>query len=501
MDSVLKREYAGIQSKYLAYIYFILTVLVLTVYGTRISPYLGQPDYISYLSYIVPFSLVALLKYFLEPVLIERADVLLRPRRQFWFDFSLYLLVGVIVFSLHIVFYMQPLGLAIKMILGILIIGYFASIDNALCRERYWFSNDLHDNKVDFHFSPLSNKLSLFLTITMFIGMTITGLVAYVDLGLFAQNTSLDEATVMQVFIVDIFFVFGVILVLTLRLIHSYSTNIQHSFSTQLDVLRNVQSGDYSDYVPVVTRDEFGLIAKQINTMIDSLRDKEHLRQTLERIVSPSIMEKLLTTDDKTLKTGQEYDVAILFCDLREFTRFSEQASAEDVIFFLNTFFSQMVKLVSANRGIVNKFMGDAVLAVYGLDEAGTSVADSVATAKSILEHAKNIMMPDGKHLDIGIGIHSGRVIAGTIGSDERYEYTFIGDAVNTASRLDGLTKRLGYSIVISGDAHQALNEMNKRIFTDLGMQVVRGKEAPVRVYGAHPYTQIGDSSKSSVAS
>ena len=501
MDSVLKREYAGTGSKYLAYVYFFLTVVVLSVYGARISPYLGQPDYISYLSYIVPFSLVALLKYLLEPVLIEKVDILLRPHRQFWFDLSLYLLVGIIIFSLHIVFYMQPLGLAIKIIIGILIMGYFASIDNALCRERNWLNNKSHSNKQDFNFSPLSNKLSLFLTITMFIGMTVTGLVAYVDLGIIAQNSSLSDETIMQVFIVDIFFVFGVILVLTLRLIHSYSTNMKYIFSTQLDVLRNVQEGDYTEYVPIVTRDEFGLIARQMNTMIDGLRDKEHLRQTLERIVSPSIMEKLLTTDDKTLKIGQEYDVAILFCDLREFTRFSEQSTAEDVIFFLNSYFSQMVKLVSANRGIVNKFMGDAVLAVYGLDAGETSVADAVKTARAILEHAQNIMMPDGKHLDIGIGIHSGRVIAGTIGSDERYEYTFIGDAVNTASRLDGLTKRLGYSIIISGDAYKVLNGISKGLFTDLGMQVVRGKDDPVHVYGASPYTQAEEKPENSVAS
>lgn len=494
MDIVLKNEYESAWSRYLAYLYFVLTVLILTIYGARISPYLGQPDYISFFSYAGPFILVAILKYFLEPWLIERADVLLRPRRQFWFDLSLYLLVGITIFTLHIVFYMQPLGLALKVIIGTLIIGYFASIDNALCKERYWFSNSPHITRTDFKFSPLSSKLSLFLTITMFIGMTITGLVAYIDLGLFALNSKLDDATVMQVFIIDIFFVFGVILVLTLRLIHSYSLNMQHIFSTQLDVLRNVQTGDFTEYVPIVTRDEFGLIARQINIMIDSLRDKEHLRKTLERIVSPSIMEKLLTTDDKTLKCGQEYNVAILFCDLREFTRFSEQSSAEDVIFFLNAYFSQMVKIVSANRGIINKFMGDAVLAVYGLDEGGTSVEDAVNTARTILEHAGNIMMPDGKHLDIGIGIHSGRVIAGTIGSEERYEYTFIGDAVNTASRLDGLTKRLGYSIIISGDAYGALNEVRKRLFTDLGMQVVRGKDEPVHVYGASPYTQVESS-------
>lgn len=498
MDIVLKREYVGDPSRYLAYLYFALTVGILAVYGTRISPYLGQPDYVSFFGYALPFILVAVIKYFLEPLIIERADVLLRPRRQFWFDLSLYLFVGIIIFTLHIVFYMQPLGLAIKVIVSTLIIGYFASIDNALCKERHWFNNSPHTTKEEFRFSPLSNKLSLFLTITMFIGMTITGLVAYIDLGFFALNSKLDDAIIMRVFIVDISFVFGVILILTLRLIHSYSMNMQHIFSTQLDVLRNVQSGDYTEYVPIVSRDEFGLIARQINLMIDSLRDKEHLRKTLERIVSPSIMEKLLTTDDKTLKSGQEYDVAILFCDLREFTRFSEQSSAEDVIFFLNAYFSQMVKIVSANQGIINKFMGDAVLAVYGLDESETSVEDAVNTAKTILEHAGNIMMPDGKHLDIGIGIHSGRVIAGTIGSEERYEYTFIGDAVNTASRLDGLTKRLGYSIIISGDAYSALNEIRKQMFTDLGMQVVRGKDEPVHVYGASPYTQQKDNVKES---
>ncbi|NNG14651.1 MAG: hypothetical protein HKM22_05775, partial [Gammaproteobacteria bacterium] len=366
---------------------------------------------------------------------------------------------------------------------------------------RYWFSEGSHTTKEEFRFSPLSNKMSLFLTITMFIGMTITGLVAYIDLGLFAVNSDLDDATIMQVFIIDISFVFGVILILTLRLIHSYSMNMQHLFTTQLDVLRNVQAGDYTEYVPIVTRDEFGLIARQINIMIDGLRGKEHLRQTLERIVSPSIMEKLLTTDDKTLKSGQEYDVAILFCDLREFTRFSEQSSAEDVIFFLNSYFSQMVTIVSSNNGIINKFMGDAVLAVYGLDEGETSVEDAVNTAKTILEHAGNIMMPDGKHLNIGIGIHSGRVIAGTIGSEERYEYTFIGDAVNTASRLDGLTKRLGYSIIISGEAYNVLNEMRRRMFTDLGMQVVRGKDEPVHVYGANPYKQQKDNAENSEVS
>ena len=491
MSLAFRQQIVNDSAKYTSYVYFAVTVLILGVYGERISPYLGEPVAFSILIYLVPFLFVALLKYLFEPIIIDTAAVLKRPRRQFFFDMSLYALVGIIIFTAHSVFYMQPMVVAIKIIVGILIIGYFASIDNALTRERFWFSQSDHETKRNIEFSPLSSKLSLFMTVTVFIGMTLTGLVAFIDLGYINQNAQLDNETMMQVFVVDIFFVFGVILVLTLRLIHSFSLNLQHVFSTQLSVLQNVQTGNLSQYVPIVTQDEFGLLAQQVNLMIDSLRDKEQLRHTLEKIVSPSIMEKLLSTDDKTLKHGQEYQVAILFCDLRDFTRFTENTSAEDLIFFLNAYFSQMAKIVTTHHGIINKFMGDSVLAVYGLEDSEHVAENAVKTALTMLDHARNLSMPDGEQLEIGIGIHTGKVIAGTIGSEERYEYTFIGDAVNTASRLDGLSKRLGYRLIVSEEAYKEMKYDTQCQFVDLGVKVVRGKAEPVHVYGASPHSMM----------
>ena len=271
MNTVFEQQAVSKLSKYTAYVYFALTMAISGLYAERISLYMNEVLPFSLVLYSAPFLLAMLLKLLLEPIIVNKADVLLRPRRQFLFDMGLYALIAILLFVAHSVFFMEPLIVVIKMIVGTMVIGYFASIDNALVRERYWFVNAEHESKKSFSFSPLSSKLSLFLTVTVFIGMTLTGLVAFVDLGYFKFNSGLNDDVLVQIFVTDIFFVFGIVLVLTLRLIHSFSQNIQHVFSTQLSVLKNVQSGNLSHYVPIVTRDEFGLLAQQINTMIDSL--------------------------------------------------------------------------------------------------------------------------------------------------------------------------------------------------------------------------------------
>jgi len=151
---------------------------------------------------------------------------------------------------------------------------------------------------------------------------------------------------------------------------------------------------------------------------------------------------------------------------------------------FLNSFFSDPSEIASRRNGTINKFMGDAILAVYGLEGDTNPVDDAVRSALEILDHTQQFVLPDGKHPEMGAGIHSGTVVAGTIGSEERYEYTFLGDAVNTASRLEGLTKRLKCRIIVSSDAYGHLSEGARFRFEDLGHQRVRGKSEPLHVYG-----------------
>lgn len=476
--------------RYLPLTYYFLSIVVLGIYGSQIYPSFTTSLAWGLSALAAPYLVAAVLQHELEKRLVERGDMLLRLRRQFVVSFGIYILVALgCAVSLGLLLN-QPTAVVIKVVIGALFLGLFASIDHTLSREIHRCREPDWPSQLQIDMAPVSARLRTFLPLIVLVAMGVTAGAAYTDLIWLETSMDIPRDTRQQIFLIDVFFVFGVTIIMTLRLIHAYSNYLQTLFDAQLDTLRRVGEGDLKQYLPVLSRDEFGLVASRINSMIDSLREKDQLRLTLERIVSPSIMEKLLTTDDKTLKYGQEYDVAIVFCDLREFTKFTETATAEDVIFFLNAYFSQMTKIVTEHSGIINKFMGDAILAVFGLEGGRNAVEDAVATSWAILEHAQAIRMPDGSHINIGIGIHSGSVVAGTIGSEERYEYTFIGDAVNTASRLDGLSKRLRYSIVISEESYNDLGEDARAEFVNMGPQTLRGKSEPVHVYAAGQFPE-----------
>jgi adenylate cyclase len=288
-------------------------------------------------------------------------------------------------------------------------------------------------------------------------------------------------------FLVEVMFVFGVLLALLLRLISSYTRNIHAFLKEQMSVLHGVQMGDLEQRAPIMAQDELGLMAVQINAMIENLRDRDRLHKTLERVVGANLMEKLLATADDSHKRDQEDEVAIMFCDMRDFASRSESASAEEMIFILNTYLSDLSEIVARHGGTINKFMGDAVLAVYGLERATNPVEDAVQSALEILAHTRQFTLPDGRPPEMGAGIHYGSVMASTIGSEQRYEYSFLGDTVNTASRLEGLTKRVGYRVVVSSQGYVQLPDATRARFRDLGRQRVRGRAEPLHVFGTEP--------------
>ena len=477
------------------YAYYLLSMLVLSIFAFRSTPdFQEYPRYYIILLITLPYFVGGLVRTLLEPAMVLNVPPLDRSRRQLYLDLGLFAVIALTLLACELLVYERPTDVALKSGIWALVIGYFASIDSTLHRVRT--SQDHHGDSPppNSRALPVSQKLSIFLSITVLLIVTIMAISAY---GYINIDTSLPSATVSQVkqeFIVETLFILGIVITLTTRVIVSYSANLQMMFETQIETLKNVQKGELDKHVPVLSQDEFGVIAQHTNLIIDQLREKHRIQKTLEQVVSPDIMQRLLAVREDNVEQAQEFDLAILFCDMREFTSYAENKRPDEVIMFLNAYFTKLADIVAEHNGIVNKFIGDAILAVFGVDGDPDYASHAVEAALDILMHSSSAVMHDGTKFEIGIGINCGRAAAGKIGSSERFEYSFIGDSVNVASRLDGLSKRLGYRIVVSADVHDMIPEHLKIVFTDLGKRRIRGKSHPVHLHGAMRDGESSDS-------
>jgi class 3 adenylate cyclase len=211
-------------------------------------------------------------------------------------------------------------------------------------------------------------------------------------------------------------------------------------------------------------------------------RERARLRQIFGRYVSEEVVEKLLASGRQPDLGGEALTVTVLFSDIRNFTSMSESLTPHEVVEMLNAYFSRVCEPILAQGGTVDKFIGDAVMAVFGspalqADQARRALRAALAMAEKAREFRTWMEnhFPDRGWADfqIGIGVHTGEAVVGNIGSPQRFEFTAIGDAVNTASRLEGLTKELGWTIVASSGT-----------ITAAGPGVVTGGRKELKVKG-----------------
>ena len=470
----------------LKYLYMILGALLVFVYSQGHTPDIKFDSARLFLLICVAFAVIAMARLVIDNWLFVQDPGQDIVKSEFFISLGLYVAAAVIGFLL-IKYNIDnaPQAIAYKFVIGTVVYGYFVAVDNALNTERRCYYERRFIFAKEIHFESSSKRLRMFVVTTILITIVALYFSAHLILYQVMDTKQIDISTLHNVFLFDIVIMTSLIIGFAMRVAYSYAQNQKYMLDSQLHVLQELQNGNLDSFVPILSQDEFALLAQQTNKMIEQLREKQKVSSVLERIVSPNIMQKLLGGDANTLKMGQDYEVAILFCDLRRFTTFVEKTSPEVVIRFLNAFFAKISDLITAHNGLINKFMGDAILAVFGIDGKDDAALNAIKAAMHIISHTKTINLGDDKVFDIGVGIHMGRAVAGTIGSADRYEYTFIGDVVNTASRLDGLSKRLGYRIIISDKVFKLIPEELSEKFMDLGQQRVRGKEDTVHIYGA----------------
>lgn len=217
--------------------------------------------------------------------------------------------------------------------------------------------------------------------------------------------------------------------------------------------------------------------------MVISSSQADFLRLAFAQFVSEDMLKDLMKNPDKLQLQGSEVDITVMFLDIRGFTTFSEHNQPVFVVHMLNDLLDKVTNIILDNGGTVDKYIGDAVMAFWGAPKHDKKQASkAVKTAIEIQE-----VITKETQFKVGVGINTGHAIVGNMGSTRRFDYTAIGDTVNTASRLESATKELGESIVMSRATILKLQEeKDETNVKDLGMIKLKGKADEVHAFGVH---------------
>lgn len=231
-----------------------------------------------------------------------------------------------------------------------------------------------------------------------------------------------------------------------------------------------------------------GFISKKIlqsfQDSLISIQAQEKIQNIFDAHVSPQIARELVESENSANESKLS-NVCVMFLDIRNFTSFSEKHSPQEVVDFLNTFFKQIIPEVTNNQGIVNKFLGDGFMAIFGAPHPTTSPCDdALQAALDIRKQCKQLVNDSViPKTSLGIGLHYGEVVTGSIGSQERQEYTIIGDVVNMASRIESLNKKFNSSILVSDILISQLQKPLQEIkIKNHGLIQVKGKETKIEI-------------------
>lgn len=247
--------------------------------------------------------------------------------------------------------------------------------------------------------------------------------------------------------------------------------------------MEEVRKGNLAADVEIPNKDEIGALANSFNFMIAGLRERDRIKGTFQRFVSSQVAEKVLGAKDIVL-TGERRRASILFADIRGFTSMSERLAPEEIVSMLNEYFTVMVDIIITHEGNLDKFIGDAMMAIFGAplrhpDDPLRAVRTAVDMQRALLELNEERDRRGAEAIYIGIGIATGDVVAGNIGSEKRMEYSVIGDEVNLAARIQSKSGK--QKILICPETFKAVQGEMKTI--PLEPVMLKGKSHPVQIY------------------
>src|SRR5215472_5277769 len=269
------------------------------------------------------------------------------------------------------------------------------------------------------------------------------------------------------------------------------STQVVGGLRRLLASTRAIEAGGESMPVLIQTRDEVGELARAFNRMVEELRSRERIKETFGKFVDPRIVSQLIGsgTDQAERRT-----LTIFFSDIASFSGISEQLTAGAIVNLLNSYFGAVAEVIHAHHGVIDKYIGDGVMAFWtppfsaGDDHASDACLAALAQQEALVALRERLpeitgMRRDPPQLMIRMGIATGEGVVGTIGSYAARSYTVIGDTVNLASRLEGINKLYGTSIILGEETFRLAQHVVEA--RELDTITVAGKTEPVRIYEA----------------
>ena len=329
----------------------------------------------------------------------------------------------------------------------------------------------------------ISRRIRMFFRLSSVVPMTIL-LVTLITLQweLDSLNMSVNEyGQRIILFTVVLFAIFFTSTGVLNRLV---SRSIVEPLKYMVDVLSRVRDGDYGTRIPVTGNDEIGILGDAANQMISGLADRQKIRTAFGKYVTPEIRDEILS--GRIPLKGERSEATVMFADLRGFTPFVENNPPEEVMSALRAYFTAMHQAIRLRRGLVLQFVGDEIEAVFGVPihfegHADAAVRAAIDMRKALKELNREREASGKPAFAHGIGIHSGTVLAGNSGSEEQSAYALIGNTVNVASRIEGLTREIGCDILMSQETVDRLKGYFPLVKES--ERFVKGYSRPIVVY------------------
>ncbi len=411
------------------------------------------------------------------------------PWHEFLGEFLFWMVAGLLMAVSYLALFHAPLESAVKVLLGCFSFGLLGGMLCYLSFEkrliRFLRGLPHPPDRAPGKLLSVSKKMFFFMATVLVLMAGAVLFMVYMDINFLLENRGVFGREIYAGVFKEIVFAFGVLLFLSSLIIIRYSRNLHDVLDLQLSVMEEIGQGNYLRKVPIVSSDEFGLIAAKTNQMIEGLRERDFCEISFGRYMAPEVSEKILRGEVPS--EGEIRQATVLFCDLRGYTPFVERNEPREVVGFLNEYFTEMEQAVKRFHGIVLQYIGDEIEAVFGAPDdlenhAEMAVLAALHMRERLAELNRRRSERGEEPVAHGVGIHTGEVLAGSVGSPERLVYALVGDTVNVASRIQDLNKRFGTDILVSETTRDRVKDEDLR-FVSQGKTVLRGKRQELELF------------------